>query len=167
MNFTAAYFDHGGLYCYGRQPEAVLWNVCRLAECFGRVASVEDLREAANAFEPALVEGMERELSRRLGIAEKEGRAARLAQRLLPALEEGEVPFERFFFDHFGGAAARGRITASPSAAALWQGDAGGAVGGLAADCCGRLGAAGGGVVRGGGAGNPTDRRGGGAVELY
>ncbi len=130
MNFTAAYFDHGGLYCYGRQPEAVLWNVCRLAECFGRVASVEDLREAANAFEPALVAGMERQLSRRLGIAEKEGRAARLAQRLLPALEEGEVPFERFFFDHFGGAAARGRITASPSAAAYGKG----ALGELSAD---------------------------------
>ncbi len=31
--FTAAYFDHGGLYAYGRQPETMLWNLSRLAEC--------------------------------------------------------------------------------------------------------------------------------------
>ena len=31
--FTAAYFDETGLYAYGRQPEAVHWNLCRLAEC--------------------------------------------------------------------------------------------------------------------------------------
>ncbi|MDD3800158.1 MAG: YdiU family protein, partial [Novosphingobium sp.] len=29
--FTAAYFDHGGLYAFGRQPEAVLWNCGQLA----------------------------------------------------------------------------------------------------------------------------------------
>ena len=25
--FTAAYFDEAGLYAYGRQPKAVLWNL--------------------------------------------------------------------------------------------------------------------------------------------
>jgi uncharacterized protein YdiU (UPF0061 family) len=29
--FTAAYFDHAGLYAYGRQPDAILWNVAQLA----------------------------------------------------------------------------------------------------------------------------------------
>ena len=27
--FTAAYFDETGLYAYGRQPNAVLWNLYR------------------------------------------------------------------------------------------------------------------------------------------
>ena len=30
--FTAAYFDHQGLYSYGRQPATFLWNLTRLAE---------------------------------------------------------------------------------------------------------------------------------------
>ncbi len=29
--FTAAYFDHGGLYAFGRQPEAIHWNLGQLA----------------------------------------------------------------------------------------------------------------------------------------
>src|SRR6202044_1793208 len=31
-DFTAAYFDHTGLYAYARQPGAVLVNLLRLAE---------------------------------------------------------------------------------------------------------------------------------------
>ena len=31
--FTAAYFDQTGLYAYGRQPDTLLWNLTRLAEC--------------------------------------------------------------------------------------------------------------------------------------
>ena len=30
-NFVAAYFDHSGLYSFGRQPEAVFWNLTRPA----------------------------------------------------------------------------------------------------------------------------------------
>jgi uncharacterized protein YdiU (UPF0061 family) len=29
--FTAAYFDQTGLYAFGRQPEAVFWNLQQLA----------------------------------------------------------------------------------------------------------------------------------------
>ena len=32
LGFTAAYFDHQGLYAYGRQPGTLLWNLIRLAE---------------------------------------------------------------------------------------------------------------------------------------
>ncbi len=31
--FTAAYFDSSGLYAFGRQPDALAWNLTRLAEC--------------------------------------------------------------------------------------------------------------------------------------
>ena len=42
--FTAAYFDHHGLYSFGRQPEALQWNVFQLAE---RVAAGRAGRGAA------------------------------------------------------------------------------------------------------------------------
>src|SRR3546814_3946713 len=29
--FTAAYFDHAGLYAFGRQPEAIHWDAAQLA----------------------------------------------------------------------------------------------------------------------------------------
>ena len=32
-DFTAAYFDQSGLYAFGRQPEALVWNLARLAGC--------------------------------------------------------------------------------------------------------------------------------------
>ena len=37
-NFTAAYFDETGLYAFGRQPEAVFWNLRQLAGCLTLVA---------------------------------------------------------------------------------------------------------------------------------
>src|SRR4051812_13862313 len=36
-NFTAAYFDQSGLYSFGRQPEAVFWNLQQLAGCLSLV----------------------------------------------------------------------------------------------------------------------------------
>ena len=51
--FTAAYFDETGLYAYGRQPNAVLWNLYRLAETLSLIASVEKLKEALSRFDDA------------------------------------------------------------------------------------------------------------------
>ena len=36
--FTAAYFDHYGLYAFGRQPEAIHWDLAQLAGCLSLVA---------------------------------------------------------------------------------------------------------------------------------
>jgi uncharacterized protein YdiU (UPF0061 family) len=35
LDFVAAYFDHTGLYAFGQQPRAMLWNLTRLAERLG------------------------------------------------------------------------------------------------------------------------------------
>ena len=37
--FVAAYFDHSGLYAYGRQPDAVFRNLYRLARCLEPLAT--------------------------------------------------------------------------------------------------------------------------------
>ena len=48
--FTAAYFDHQGLYSFGRQPEAVFWNLQQLAACLTLVADQAGLLAALNGF---------------------------------------------------------------------------------------------------------------------
>ena len=40
FSFTAAYFDNSGLYAYGRQPEALMWNLSRFGGTL--VAHVEE-----------------------------------------------------------------------------------------------------------------------------
>ncbi|MCH7598957.1 MAG: YdiU family protein [Myxococcales bacterium] len=49
--FTAAYFDSGGLYAYGRQPEAVGWNLMRLAESLLTIEEKEPLEQALSTFQ--------------------------------------------------------------------------------------------------------------------
>src|SRR5690606_38996010 len=60
---TAAYFDHSGLYAFGRQPEAAAWNLTRLAETFEGVtppgALLHELREGFSQWlEHAVVSGV-------------------------------------------------------------------------------------------------------------
>ena len=35
--YVAAYFDHGGLYAFGRQPDAMIWNLAQLAQCLSLI----------------------------------------------------------------------------------------------------------------------------------
>ena len=51
--FTAAYFDDTGLYAYGRQPDTLLWNMTRLAECLLPFAGQPELEAALRTFEAA------------------------------------------------------------------------------------------------------------------
>ena len=53
-NFTAAYFDHSGLYSFGRQPEALFWNLSRLADCLLGLVPKERLEAGLKTFGPAL-----------------------------------------------------------------------------------------------------------------
>ncbi|CAN0582340.1 unnamed protein product, partial [Laminaria digitata] len=48
--FTAAYFDHEGLYCFARQPEALHWNLAQLASALRLIADSEPLVETLEAF---------------------------------------------------------------------------------------------------------------------
>ena len=43
--FTAAYFDHYGLYAFGRQPEAIHWDLAQLAGCLSLVADAPPLSD--------------------------------------------------------------------------------------------------------------------------
>ena len=102
--FTAAYFDHHGLYAFGRQPEAIHWDLAQLAGCLTLVAEAPSLAEMLGSwserFEAALVGAM---LSR-LGLAAVGGEADReLVAPLVAALQTREAAIDRVFFDWRGG----------------------------------------------------------------
>lgn len=115
--FTAAYFDETGLYAYGRQPDTLLWNLTRLAECLLPLAEQSALETALGIFEPVLNESLREGLLRRLGLqssgSEEDGK---LASTVFTFLYKSQAPFEQTLFDLYGGAARAEQRAASPSA---------------------------------------------------
>ncbi|WP_158746105.1 protein adenylyltransferase SelO [Acidisphaera sp. L21] len=102
--FTAAYFDESGLYSYGRQPEALQWNLTRLAECLLPLADKDGLIDALSGFVPAFRREYDAATIRRLGVPGAGTEAdAILAKAWWVALAESQMPFERAFFRAFGG----------------------------------------------------------------
>jgi serine/tyrosine/threonine adenylyltransferase len=101
-DFTAAYFDHYGLYSFARQPEAIHWDLAQFAGALSLVAEAPKLSELLAAwsgrFETALVDAM----LRRLGIARR-GDDQDLAAALIKAVASREATIDRIFFDWRGG----------------------------------------------------------------
>jgi len=109
-NFVAAYFDHSGLYSFGRQPEAVLWNLTQLAGALTPLSDPEPLVAALNGFSTAYRAELAAAMVRRLGLLPAGPEAdTDLANAAFAALAEGGEPlrWEPFFFDWFGGAETR------------------------------------------------------------
>ncbi len=116
-NFVAAYFDQTGLYSFGRQPEAVLWNLQQLAGALSVVCQTEPLVEALNGFSGAYRAALRMAMLDRLGLRGRDESAdialVNLAFRTLAEAGDG-VRWEPFFFDWFGGSASQGRALAGP-----------------------------------------------------
>lgn len=102
--FTAAYFDHSGLYAYARQPEAIMWNVAQLAVSLRLISEAPPLIERLETFEARFREAYGAPLCRRLGIRSAGAEADwRLKLAIDDALIATRWPIDRFFFDAFGG----------------------------------------------------------------
>ena len=98
--FTAAYFDEGGLYAFGRQAEAIHWDVVQLGNALTSIAEVETLNEAVSAFGPAYQNAITDRFLWRLGvIPQGEAQDLELVRTITMALGQGEVSIDRFFFD--------------------------------------------------------------------
>ncbi|HYW17546.1 MAG TPA: protein adenylyltransferase SelO family protein [Allosphingosinicella sp.] len=103
-HFTAAYFDHAGLYSFGRQPEAIHWDVLQLAASLQSIAEVDDLNASLDAFPPEFQRRLVEAMFGRLGIRPAGGEGdARLLVALETALTAKTVTIDRFFFDWRGG----------------------------------------------------------------
>jgi len=103
-HFTAAYFDHQGLYSFGRQPEAIHWDAVQLARALRVVAEAEPLTAALEQF-PALFQRALRDaLFRRLGVIARDLAAdMELVVAIEETLAETRIGIDRFFFEWRGG----------------------------------------------------------------
>src|SRR5688500_12682897 len=114
-HFTAAYFDHSGLYAFGRQPQAIHWDLVQLALSLRAIAPAEALTPVLETFPDRFQQALRDALFCRLAIAS--GNMAedmKLVVAIETALAKRTVEIDRFFFDWRGGA-LRG---ASPAASA-------------------------------------------------
>ena len=118
-NFVAAYFDQSGLYSFGRQPEAVFWNLQQLAACFTLVGEQAGLLAALNGFSDAYRTALREAILDRLGLRSQGPDAdVGLVNAAFRALADGgeALRWEPFFFDWFGGEASEGRALSGPRA---------------------------------------------------
>ncbi len=102
--FTAAYFDHAGLYAFGRQPEAIHWDAMQLAVSLRQLVEAEPLIAALDNFgdhyQPAIADA----LLWRLGvIPRKTDQNRALVQAIERGLRSSETTLDRFFHASFGG----------------------------------------------------------------
>jgi uncharacterized protein YdiU (UPF0061 family) len=102
--FTAAYFDHAGLYAFGRQPEAIHWDVLQLAASLRAIAEAEALNPSLDAFPPEFQRRLVAAMLGRLGIRPAGDESdTGLLVALETALAAKSVTIDRFFFDWRGG----------------------------------------------------------------
>ena len=110
-NFTAAYFDHSGLYAFGRQPEALHWNCGQLAVALRLLADAPPLVAAMERYGPLYQQAIGRRWCWRLGVRSRgiEADTALVGACEKALVESGEAPDE-FFFRHRGARHATGEL---------------------------------------------------------
>lgn len=107
QSFTAAYFDHGGLYAFGRQPEALHWNCGQFAVALRLLADSAPLVAALERFGPLYMEAITRRWLWRLGLEPKgTDEDAQLIALCEQEMRAGETGPDAFFFGHRGGRGA-------------------------------------------------------------
>ena len=107
--FTAAYFDHAGLYAFGRQPEALHWNCGQLAVALRLLADSAPLIAALERFGPLYMAAVARRWCWRLGVASQGLEAdTQLVAACEAGLRESGAQPDAFFFQHRGGGDAAG-----------------------------------------------------------
>ncbi len=103
-DFTAAYFDHQGRYAFGRQPDAMHWNVMQLAVALRTVSDAAPLIAALETFPERYAQGVARAMLWRLGVLPREDAADRaLVTAIQAALAASRMPIDAFYHDAFGG----------------------------------------------------------------
>lgn len=102
--FTAAYFDHQGLYSFGRQPEAIHWNCAQLAIALRSLSPAPPLIEALERFPLLYQQAIARRWCWRLGVRQRGlDQDTALVGACEKAMREGGGTVDGFFFDHRSG----------------------------------------------------------------
>jgi uncharacterized protein YdiU (UPF0061 family) len=99
--FTAAYFDHAGLYAFGRQPEALYWNCGQLAIALRSVAEAPPLLAALERFGPLYMAQTRRRWLWRLGVRSRGDEAdAAVVAACEAAMRDSDDSPDAFFHRH-------------------------------------------------------------------
>ncbi|WP_439544732.1 protein adenylyltransferase SelO family protein [Sandarakinorhabdus sp.] len=98
--FTAAYFDHGGLYAFGRQAEALQWNLYQLANALRLIAEVDELKGPLETYPQRYRAALSDAVLGRLGVKRLGAdRDETLVDAIQAALVATQMDPDRFFFD--------------------------------------------------------------------
>ena len=109
--FTAAYFDHAGLYAFGRQPQALGWNCAQLATALRLVAPSQGLVAALERFGGLYGAQLRRRWLWRLGLRPRgEAEDAALIAACERHMRETSQSPDDFFYAHRGGRGASGEL---------------------------------------------------------
>ena len=100
--FTAAYFDQYGLYAFGRQPEAIHWDLAQLGGSLSLFAEAPPLSDMLADWSDRFEEAMVTAMLRRLGLATG-GNDREITGALIRALAARTHSIDRVFFDWRGG----------------------------------------------------------------
>ena len=104
---------------FGRQGEAVRWNRCRLADALVSISSQPTLETVLKRYEERLARHSRAQLLARLGVGSTtDGGDQRLLASCFAFLGSSQIPYERVFFDWFGGEASRQRAQGGAFASA-------------------------------------------------
>jgi len=102
--FTAAYFDQNGLYAFGRQAEAIHWDLGQLAVSLRLMSEAPPLIEALERFPGLYQEAIIRRFLWRLGVMSRGEESDRqLVEAAERAMVREQIPIDRFFHEHRGG----------------------------------------------------------------
>ena len=103
-SFTAAYFDQSGLYAFGRQAEALHWNLGQLAVALRLVSDAPPLIAALERFPDLYQQSVIRRFLWRLGVTSKgEDEDKRLVEAAERAMVRDQIPIAAFFHGYRGG----------------------------------------------------------------
>ncbi|NWK98090.1 YdiU family protein [Sphingobium lactosutens] len=105
--FTAAYFDHAGLYAFGRQAEAIHWDVAQLAVSLRPLVEAEPLIAQLERFPALYGEAMQRRFCWRLGV-EPGADPGPMIEAAVRGMVTTGTGIDRFFHDWHGGVARDG-----------------------------------------------------------
>ena len=103
-DFTAAYFDHYGLYSFARQAEAINWDLAQLGGSLSLLAEAAPLSETLASWGDSFDRALVAKLLWRLGVESRDDTGDReLAKALVDALDAKSSTIDRIFFDWRGG----------------------------------------------------------------
>ena len=98
--FTAAYFDYSGRYCYGNQPSICRLNLEMLQTPLKRVIDLADMEASLSKFETCYEKAYQQRMLDRLGFKHlEESLSKALIERTVEFLKKSQVGYQSFFWE--------------------------------------------------------------------